>query len=186
MLLDEKSTTHDDEGGISDFLIRGLVNRLPKPDSTWSLDARAKWLRTAASIFGLVYRADVSERGEISINLASEQVAAAPPRALRHGRQGRARAPEIPAALGGPRAGGPPCRKTETHSETTRYGRGLRGAPRRLGLWHCLLLTQSRRSNSAIITFLGHHPLLIRYSRWKGACLIIAGKSNNRHRRLRA
>ena len=78
MLLDEKSTTNDDEGGISDLLIRGLVNRLPKPDSTWSLDARAKWLRTAASIFGLVYRADVSERGEISIDLASEQVAGAP------------------------------------------------------------------------------------------------------------
>jgi len=78
MLLDEKSSDRDDEGGISDLLIRGLVNRLPKPDSTWSLDARAKWLRTAASIFGLVYRADVSERGEISIDLASEQVAADP------------------------------------------------------------------------------------------------------------
>ena len=56
----------------------GLVNRLPSPDTTWSLDARAKWLRTAASIFGLVYKAEVSERGEISIDLASEQVAAAP------------------------------------------------------------------------------------------------------------
>jgi hypothetical protein len=79
MLLDEKSSDRDDdEGGISDLLIRGLVNRLPKPDSTWSLDARAKWLRTAASIFGLVYRADVSERGEISIDLTSEQVAAEP------------------------------------------------------------------------------------------------------------
>jgi hypothetical protein len=78
MLLDEKSSVTDDEGGISDLLIRGLVNRLPSPDSTWSLDARAKWLRTAASIFGLVYKAEVSERGEISIDLASEQVAHAP------------------------------------------------------------------------------------------------------------
>jgi len=37
------------------------------------LDSRAKWLRTAAGIFGLVYKAEVSERGEISIDLASEQ-----------------------------------------------------------------------------------------------------------------
>jgi len=78
MLLDEKSSVTDDEGGISDLLIRGLVNRLPSPDSTWSLDSRAKWLRTAASIFGLVYRADGSERGEISIDLASEQVVSEP------------------------------------------------------------------------------------------------------------
>src|SRR5680860_1313070 len=79
MLLDEGSSdTDDDVCGTSDLLIRGLVNRLPKPDSTWSLDSRAKWLRTAASIFGLVYKADESERGELSIDLASEQVAGAP------------------------------------------------------------------------------------------------------------
>lgn len=78
MLLDEQSSVMDEEGGISDLLIRGLVNRLPKPDATWSLDARAKWLRTAASIFGLVYKADGTERGEISIDLASEQVAREP------------------------------------------------------------------------------------------------------------
>jgi len=84
----EQSSVTDDEGGISDLLIRGLVNRLPTPDSTWSLDSRAKWLRTAASIFGLVYRADGSERGEISIDLASEQVVAEPktqPMAARFG-----------------------------------------------------------------------------------------------------
>ena len=98
MLLDEQSSVTDDEGGISDLLIRGLVNRLPSPDSTWSLDSRAKWLRTAASIFGLVYRADGSERGEISIDLASEQVVAEPKR--HRGRlPRRAGAPEIPAAL---------------------------------------------------------------------------------------
>ena len=79
MLLDERSSdTDDDACGTSDLLIRGLVNRLPKPDSTWSLDSRAKWLRTAASIFGLVYKADESGRGEISIDLASEQVASEP------------------------------------------------------------------------------------------------------------
>ncbi len=125
MLLDEKSsTTNDDEGGISDLLIRGLVNRLPSPDSTWSLDARAKWLRTAASIFGLVYRADVSERGEISIDLASEQVAAALRPRFSHGRlQGRARAPEIPAALSR-HADRPAFRKSEPLHRLLRGGEG--------------------------------------------------------------
>jgi len=76
ILLDEASSAPDGDGcGTNDLLIRGLVNRLPKPDSTWSLDNRAKWLRTAASIFGLVYKAGDSEHGEISIDLASEQVA---------------------------------------------------------------------------------------------------------------
>lgn len=73
--LDERSSETEDEAcGTSDLLIRGLVNRLPKPDSTWSLDNRAKWLRTAASIFGLVYKASDNERREISIDLAREQL----------------------------------------------------------------------------------------------------------------
>ena len=35
----------------TDPLIRGLLNRLPEPDSVWSLNDRIKWLRTAANIF---------------------------------------------------------------------------------------------------------------------------------------
>jgi len=81
ILLDEGSAPADDDvNGTSDLLIRGLVNRLPKPDSTWSLDNRAKWLRTAASIFGLVYKANDNEQREISIDLAREQVAGEPAR----------------------------------------------------------------------------------------------------------
>ena len=57
----------------TDLLIRGLVERLPKPDGVWSLDDRAKWLRTAASIFDLVYRTVDGERGEISIASAKER-----------------------------------------------------------------------------------------------------------------
>lgn len=53
--------------GITDHLIRGLVERLPKPDNIWPLDDRVKWLRTAAGIFDLVYKAGDGERGEISI-----------------------------------------------------------------------------------------------------------------------
>jgi hypothetical protein len=57
----------------TDLLIRGLVERLPKPDGVWSLDDRAKWLRTAASIFDLVYKTGDGERGEISVASAKQQ-----------------------------------------------------------------------------------------------------------------
>lgn len=79
ILLDERSSdAEEDACGTTDLLIRGLVNRLPKPDSTWSLDNRAKWLRAAASIFGLVYKASDNEHREISIDLVREQVAPEP------------------------------------------------------------------------------------------------------------
>ena len=52
-----------------DLLVRGLVDRLPKPGSCWSLDDRAKWLQAAAGIFGLVYRSSVDEHRELSIVL---------------------------------------------------------------------------------------------------------------------
>ncbi|MGH6734937.1 MAG: hypothetical protein ACRECX_02500 [Methyloceanibacter sp.] len=92
VLLDERSSGPEDDGcGTSDLLIRGLVNRLPKPDSTWSLDNRAKWLRTAASIFGLVYKASDNEHGEISIDLAREQLAVEPSRAAPPSNDGQAK-----------------------------------------------------------------------------------------------
>jgi hypothetical protein len=80
MLLEDglSEPAEEDAGGTTDLLIQGLMNRLPKPDSNWSLDNRAKWLRTAASIFGLVYKASDSEHREISIDLAREQVASEP------------------------------------------------------------------------------------------------------------
>jgi hypothetical protein len=61
--------------GTTDPLIQGLVDRLPNPDSTWSLDDRAKWLRTAASIFGLVYKASDGEHQEISVVFAEVETA---------------------------------------------------------------------------------------------------------------
>jgi hypothetical protein len=44
------------DGAMPDPLLQGLVDRLPKPDSIWSLDDRGKWLRVAAVIFTLVRR----------------------------------------------------------------------------------------------------------------------------------
>jgi hypothetical protein len=58
-----------EQSSTSDLLIRGLVERLPKPDEIWALDDRAKWLRTACSIFGLVYRMHENDKGEIGVAL---------------------------------------------------------------------------------------------------------------------
>ena len=43
------------------------MERLPKPNGIWSLDDRAKWLRTAASIFDLVYAVGDGEARQLSI-----------------------------------------------------------------------------------------------------------------------
>jgi hypothetical protein len=64
-------------GGSSDLLIRGLVERLPAIDETWPLAERAKWLRTAATIFALVYRTGEGEGGEIGVALTQPGTAPA-------------------------------------------------------------------------------------------------------------
>jgi hypothetical protein len=58
--------------GKTDLLLQGLVDRLPKPDASWSLEDRAKWLRTAALVFDLVYKGEDGERREISVGLAKQ------------------------------------------------------------------------------------------------------------------
>ncbi len=63
--------------GSSDLLIRGLVERLPVIDETWPLAERAKWLRTAATIFALVYRTGEGDEGEIGVALTRAGAASA-------------------------------------------------------------------------------------------------------------
>ncbi len=63
----QPSDTGPDDHGVNDPLIHGLLARLPKPNAIWSLDDRANWLRTAASIFGLIYKTIDGEHGEISV-----------------------------------------------------------------------------------------------------------------------
>jgi hypothetical protein len=50
-----------DAGEMPDALIQALVDKLPKPNSIWSIDDRAKWLKAAAMAFNLVYRSPESE-----------------------------------------------------------------------------------------------------------------------------
>ena len=59
---------------LIDPLIQALFDRLPKRNGEWTLDDRAKWLRTAASIFCLVYKASVGEDREIGVVLAANSV----------------------------------------------------------------------------------------------------------------
>ena len=49
------------------------MERLPKANGVWPLDDRAKWLRTAVSIFDLVYKADEGERREIGVVFANQE-----------------------------------------------------------------------------------------------------------------
>jgi len=57
---------------IHDPLIQGLVDRLPEPDSIWSLDDRVRWLRTAANIFALIYNCREGEDKEVKLVLAKD------------------------------------------------------------------------------------------------------------------
>ncbi len=71
---EEETMPQPVEDGASDPMIMGLVARLPKPDAVWPLEDRAKWLRTAAAIFALVYRTgdeegQKREEGEIGVAL---------------------------------------------------------------------------------------------------------------------
>ena len=47
---------------MPDPLIQALVDKLPKPNTIWSIEDRAKWLRAAAILFNLVYRTDGDEQ----------------------------------------------------------------------------------------------------------------------------
>ena len=65
------------ERGI-DSLIKGLVDLLPKPDGIWRVEDHVKWLRLAADIFDLGYKANDGQSVEISI-VALKQAPANPP-----------------------------------------------------------------------------------------------------------
>jgi hypothetical protein len=67
LLVTQQSDAEEPECGRSDLLIQGLVERLPKPNGIWAMDDRAKWLRTAASIFDLVYKVGEGERRQVSV-----------------------------------------------------------------------------------------------------------------------
>jgi hypothetical protein len=74
-LRDRLITVQADHSAI-DNLIRGLVDLLPNPEGVWPLEDRAKWLRLAAGIFDLGYKAgEGGENRQISIAVVRSDVA---------------------------------------------------------------------------------------------------------------
>lgn len=51
--------------------VEGLLKELPDPETEWKLERRAKWLRTAANIFDMIYEASEDSR-EIQISIRQE------------------------------------------------------------------------------------------------------------------
>jgi hypothetical protein len=47
---------------MPDPLIQALVDKLPKPNTIWPIDDRAKWLKAAAMAFNLIYKNIEGER----------------------------------------------------------------------------------------------------------------------------
>jgi hypothetical protein len=54
--VDTVEPSEAESSKLPDPLIQALVDKLPKPNTIWSIDDRAKWLRAAAIIFNLVYK----------------------------------------------------------------------------------------------------------------------------------
>src|SRR5512143_1303820 len=73
-LLSARKNDNEDANAATDLLIQGLVERLPQANGVWSLDDRAKWLRTAVSIFDLVYKANDGEDRQIAVDLAKQEI----------------------------------------------------------------------------------------------------------------
>jgi hypothetical protein len=69
-LLD--TAERSDAREMPDPLIQALVGKLPKPNTIWSLEDRAKWLRAAAIIFNLVYEPETKEPDAKIEDLPSE------------------------------------------------------------------------------------------------------------------
>src|SRR6516162_3219895 len=66
-LVDSAARSETEFNIITDPLIQALVDKLPAPNSIWSIDDRAKWLKALAMIFNLVYRSQKGETTEQKI-----------------------------------------------------------------------------------------------------------------------
>ena len=62
LALVEESADRSREMPHQDPLIQALLDKLPKPNTVWSINDRGSWLKAAAMAFNLVYR--LPERDE--------------------------------------------------------------------------------------------------------------------------
>lgn len=70
---DKKRKTKDEDGGeeLHPF-IKGLLKKLPTPESEWPMENRAKWLQAAINIFDLMYTDSDDGRRGINIELKKD------------------------------------------------------------------------------------------------------------------
>jgi hypothetical protein len=66
-LVDNAEQNEPESSMMADPLIQALVDKLPPPNSIWSIDDRARWLKALAMIFNLVYRTEKGEATEQKI-----------------------------------------------------------------------------------------------------------------------
>jgi hypothetical protein len=71
-LVDHAERNEPESSIMTDPLIQALVDKLPPPNSIWSVDDRAKWLKALAMIFNLVYRTEKGEATEQKIEKTTE------------------------------------------------------------------------------------------------------------------
>jgi hypothetical protein len=60
-LVDHAERNEPESSIMTDPLIQALVNKHPPPNSIWSIDDRAKWLKALAMLFNLVYKTRQAE-----------------------------------------------------------------------------------------------------------------------------
>src|SRR5262245_6813427 len=70
-LIDSPEPSEAEASVKPDPLIQALVDKLPRPDTVWSIDDRAKWLKAAAMAFNLVYRTDEGNEADLKIEKPS-------------------------------------------------------------------------------------------------------------------
>ena len=63
-LMEDAERKEPESGLTTDPLIHALVDKLPPPNSIWSINDRANWLKALAMIFNVVYRTEKSEAKE--------------------------------------------------------------------------------------------------------------------------
>jgi hypothetical protein len=71
---EKKKKSGGDDGGDDDLhpFIKGLLRKLPQPDTEWPVEGRAKWLQAAINIFDLMYTDSDDSRRSINIDFKKD------------------------------------------------------------------------------------------------------------------
>jgi len=67
----KKKNKDEDDEDLHPF-IKGLLKKLPQPDTEWTIDGRAKWLQAAVNIFDLMYTDSDDSRRSINIDFKKD------------------------------------------------------------------------------------------------------------------